>query len=153
MLERLNPFLRIVCFLLTAVIIYELSRLIVPRGQALAAFRPGKLELHSALAAPETNSIPSEVQARIDKIKTSQILGQVISRPPAMPGLLGIAGADVFIRAPNGQTGLVREGEEFGGVKLLRVGTNRVLIEDEGQTNELIVFEGFGSESLLGKEK
>ena len=46
--------------------------------------------------------------------------------------LLGIAGKDVFLRAPNGQTGLIREGEELGGVKLLRIGMNRVLIEQDG---------------------
>jgi hypothetical protein len=67
--------------------------------------------------------------------------------------LLGIAGQDAFLRAPNGQTGLVKEGEELGGVKLLRIGTNRVLIELEGQQKELSVFSGFGSESLLPKQQ
>lgn len=149
MLERLNPLLRIVCLLLAAVVLYELSRLLVPRGQALAAFVPGRVEFKAGLPAGETNALPSEAQARIDKIKTSQILGQVVTRPPAQPALLGIAGNDVFIRAPNGQTGLVQPGEEFGGVKLLQIGVNRVLILYEGKTNELTVFEGFGSESLL----
>ena len=67
--------------------------------------------------------------------------------------LLGIAGRDAFIRAPSGQTGLLREGDELGGVKLLQIGTNRVLIEHEGQKKELTVFSGFGSESLLLKGK
>jgi hypothetical protein len=153
MLDRLNPALRIVCFVLAGVVLFELSRLLVPRGQALAAFRPNKIEFHATNALADTNLVSPEIQARIDKIKSSQILGQVMTRPPAMPALLGIAGADVFIRAPNGQTGLVQEGGEFDGVKLLRVGTNRVLIEYQGKTNELTVFDGFGSESLLGKEK
>jgi hypothetical protein len=48
---------------------------------------------------------------------------------------------------------LVREGDVVGGVKLLRIGTNRVLIEHEGQTKELTLFSGFGSETLLPKEK
>ena len=151
MLNRSQPFLRLLCLLLAAVILYQLSRLIRPGGQALAAFHPGKIELSPF--SPDTNSIPAAVQARLDKIKSSQILGQIITPPKIMPALMGIAGRDVFLRAPNGQTGLVQEGEEFGGVKLLRVGTNRVLIEYEGKTNELTVFEGFGSESLLRKEK
>ena len=52
-----------------------------------------------------------------------------------------------------GQTGLVREGEEFGTLKVLRIGTNRVLVEHEGQKKELILFSGFGSETLLPKEE
>jgi hypothetical protein len=151
MLNRYNPLLRLVCFVLAAVVLYQVARLIRPRGQALAAFSPGKIQVQPF--APDTNAIPAEVQARIDKIKSSQILGQIVTPPKMMPSLLGIAGRDVFIRSPDGQTGLVQEGEEFGGVKLLRVGTNRVLIQYEGKTNELTVFEGFGSESLLGKEK
>ena len=59
------------------------------------------------------------------------------------------------LRAPNGQTGLLKEGDELGGVKLLRVGTNRVMIEHEGQQKELTVFSGLGGATLLpaGKEK
>jgi hypothetical protein len=153
MLERYNPVFRIVCLVLAALILVQLSRLVRPRGQVFAAFRPGQLEFTSKSAAVETNAVSAEILARVEKIKSSQILGQVITRPPAMPALIGIAGSDVFIRAPNGQTGLVQAGEEFGGVKLLRVGVNRVLIQYEGKTNELTLFEGFGSESLLGKEK
>jgi hypothetical protein len=151
MLERYNPVLRLVCFVLAALVLYELSRLIRPHGQALAAFAPGRIEFDAKMPDAGTNALPPEVQARIDIIRSSQILGQIIMRPPR--ALLGIAGRDAFIRAANGQTGLVREGEEFGGLKLLRVGTNRVLILEEGKTNELTVFQGFGSDSLLGKEK
>jgi hypothetical protein len=67
--------------------------------------------------------------------------------------LLGIAGRDAFLRAPNGQTGLLKEGEELGGVKLLRIAHNRVLIEHDGQKKELTMFSGFGSETLIPKEK
>ena len=63
--------------------------------------------------------------------------------------LLGIAGDNAFLRAPNGQTGLIKEGSELGGIKLLRIGTNRVLVEQEGQPKELTIFSGYGSESLL----
>jgi hypothetical protein len=86
-------------------------------------------------------------QARIEKIVQSEILGAIV-RPLPM-ALLGVAGRDAFIRAPNGQTGLVREGEEFGGLKLLRIDINRVLVEHEGQQKELTLFQGLGSETLL----
>ncbi len=76
----------------------------------------------------------------------------MIVRPLPM-ALLGIAGKDVFLRAPNGQTGLLREGEELGGVKLVRIGTNRVVVEHEQQQKELMVFSGFGSDTLLPKGK
>ena len=81
----------------------------------------------------------------------SEILGAIV-RPLPM-ALLGIAGQDAFLRAPNGQTGLLREGDELGGIKLLRIGTNRVLIEHEQQQKELMLFSGFGSETLLPKGK
>lgn len=91
--------------------------------------------------------LPPEVQAAIDKIKQSQLLGPDIKPPPM--ALLGIAGSDVFLRAPNGQTGLVREGEELGGVKIIKIGTNRVLVEENKQQKELTIFEGFGSGTLM----
>jgi len=93
--------------------------------------------------------LPPAVQARVDRITQSEILGAVV-RPLPM-ALLGIAGRDAFLRTPNGQTGLLKEGEELGGIKLLRIGTNRVLIEHEQQQKELTVFSGFGSETLLPK--
>ena len=91
--------------------------------------------------------LPPEVQARIDKIIESEILAPVMHPMPA--ALMGIAGKDVFIRASNGQTGLVKEGDELGGIKVIRVAVNRVLIEEQGQRKELTIFNGLGSESLL----
>lgn len=70
---------------------------------------------------------------------------------PLPMGLLGIAGNVAFLRAANGQTGMVKEGDQLGGMKLVRIGINRVLIEHEGQTRELTLFSGFGSETLLQK--
>jgi len=94
--------------------------------------------------------LPADVQAMIDKIRQSQLLGPDIKPPPM--ALLGIAGKDVFLRGPNGQTGIIREGEELGGAKLIRIGTNRVIVEHEGQQKELMIFSGFGSETLLEKK-
>lgn len=115
--------------------------LMAPPGLALGG--PGP----TAVAA----DLPAEVRARLDRVYESELLGPVV-RPPPM-ALLGIAGKDVFLRAPNGQTGLLREGEELGGVKLLRIGTNRVLVEHEGRQQELTLFAGLGSEPLLPKPK
>ena len=95
-------------------------------------------------------NLPADVQAMVDKIRQSQLLGPDIKPPPM--ALLGIAGPDVFLRGPNGQTGIIREGEELGGAKLIRIGTNRVLVEHEGQQKELTIFSGFGSETLLEKK-
>jgi hypothetical protein len=100
--------------------------------------------------APKLN-VPADVQAILDKIKQSQLFGPEVKPPPM--ALLGIAGKDVFLRGPNGQTGLIREGEELGGAKLIRIGTNRVLIEHEGRQQELMIFSGFGSETLLEKKE
>lgn len=164
MLERFNPVLRIICLLLAGLVLYQISRL-ATRKDPLANLNISKLTLPSTAEAPTesktTNAIPTRepakkeaavppaVQARVDRITQSEILGPVI-RPLPM-ALLGIAGKDAFLRTPSGQTGLLKEGEELGGVKLLRIGTNRVLIEHEQQQKELTVFSGFGSETLLPK--
>jgi hypothetical protein len=95
--------------------------------------------------------LPPPIQTRVDRIVQSEILGTIV-RPMPM-ALLGIAGKDAFVRTSTGQTGLLREGEELGGIKLLKIGTNRILIEHESQKKELTVFSGFGSETLLSKEK
>ncbi len=95
-------------------------------------------------------NLPPPIQSRIDRIKESEILGPFIRPMPL--ALLGIADDDAILRAPNGQTGLVKEGGELGGIKLLRIGINRVLVEQEGEKKELTLFSGIGSESLLPKE-
>jgi hypothetical protein len=95
--------------------------------------------------------LPPLIKARVDRIVQSEILGQVIKPMPM--ALLGIAGKDVFFRAPSGQTGLVKEGDELGGVKILRIGMNRILVEQDGEKKELTIFSGFGSETLLPKQE
>jgi len=96
-----------------------------------------------------TKPLPPVLQARIDKIIQSEVLAPIV-RPPPM-ALLGIAGRDAFLRTPSGQTQLLREGAEVDGIRLLRIGTNRVLIEQSGEKKELTIFAGFGGESLLPK--
>jgi len=91
--------------------------------------------------------LPPVVRARIDKIVDSELLGPVI-RPQPM-ALLGIAGNVAFLRSASGETGLVKEGDSLGDLKLIRIGINRVLVEQNGQKQELTIFSGMGGESLL----
>ena len=93
--------------------------------------------------------LPPEVQARVDRIIDSEIFGPVI-RPMPM-ALIGIADQEAFIQATNGQTGPVKVGGEIGGIKLLRIGVNRVLVEQDGEKKELTLFGGIGGESLMPK--
>jgi hypothetical protein len=94
-------------------------------------------------------SLPPEIQARVDRVTDSEIFGPVMHPMPM--ALLGIAGKMAFLRSPSGQTGLVKEGDDLGEIKLLRIGINRVLVEQDGQKKELMIFSGFGGESLLPK--
>jgi hypothetical protein len=108
--------------------------------------RHGQLPGAIGFSGPKATVAPA-VQASIDRITDSEILGPVV-RPLPM-ALLGIAGQMAFLRTPNGVTGLVKEGDEVGGIKLLRIGINRVLIEENGQQKELSIFGGIGGESLI----
>ncbi len=93
--------------------------------------------------------LPPAVQARLDRIIQSELLAPVMHPQPV--ALLGIIGNDALLQAPNGQSGLVKEGGELGGIKLLKLGINRALIEEAGEQKELTLFSGLGSESLLSK--
>jgi hypothetical protein len=106
--------------------------------------RPGR-------GGPPGPSLPPEIQARLDRVIQSELLGPIM-RPPPM-ALLGIAGQDALFRAPSGQTGLVREGGELGGVQIVRIGTNRVLVREGTELKELTIFGGIGGESLMPKGK
>lgn len=97
--------------------------------------------------SPKPAPLPAEVELRTDKLNSSGILGR-IPQPPPM-ALIGIAEPYAFVRTPHGQTGKVKEGESLGGVKVLRVEANRVLVEHEGRKSELQIFSGIGSKSLL----
>jgi hypothetical protein len=172
MRERYAPVLRIVCIALAAVVCGQLVR-VAKAKNPLSDLKLSALNFTNVASTTATNEtvqkptnspprvsrsaasprsdLPPAVQARVDRIVQSEVLGAVV-RPLPM-ALLGIAGKDAFIRGADGQTGLVREGEEFGTLKVLRIGTNRVLVEHEGQKKELILFSGFGGETLLPKEE
>jgi hypothetical protein len=165
MLDRAGTLLKLLCLGLAVLSFYQLARItragvhptsLPTVAKVVAAAKPSTNTSSTNISAPDLSprkdpALPSAIKEQVDKITESEILGMVV-RPVPM-ALLGIAGRDVLLRAPNGQTGLLREGEELGGVKLLQIGTNRVLIEQAGQEKELMIFSGFGSESLLPKEK
>lgn len=119
------------------------SRSIHPNNQPAARLA----DASHLLAGTKKATLPPVIQAGIDRITESEILGPVI-RPLPM-ALLGIAGDVAFLRAPDGQTGLVKQGDDLGGIKLLRIGTNRVLIDQAGQQMELTIFAGIGGQPLL----
>lgn len=179
MLKRIEPLLKLACAILAAVLIWEVGRIFaenksvdfkIPtamtvRAEAPATNSPTNKSPQKAIAAnnipvaPQSRApgaqpgadIPASVQRKVDRIYESELLGQVIRPMPL--ALLGIGGKDAFIRAPNGQSGLLREGEELGGVKLLKIGTNRVLVEEQGKKKELMIFSGLGSQTLVEKEQ
>src|SRR5437867_1019357 len=169
MLERYNRVLKIVCAALAVLIAFQLLRLATKKDPlenlSIASAQASSVPVALAPAGKGTNStsrgtpaksapaLEPAVQARVDRIVESEILGVVVVKRPLPMALLGIGGKDAFIRTPNGQTGLLREGEELGGIKLLRIGTNRVLIEHEKQQKELTLFSGFGSDTLLPKKE
>ena len=95
--------------------------------------------------------VPPEIKAWVERIYQSELFGPV--NHPVPSALMGIAGDQVFVRASNGQTGPVKVGEELGGLKILKIAQNRVLVEEEGQEKELTIFSGFGSESLMTQKK
>jgi len=94
--------------------------------------------------------LPPEIQARVDKIVNSEIFAPVMHPMPM--GLLGIAGETAFVRTASGQTGLLKAGDSLGDLKLLKIGINRVLVEQNGQKQELTIFDGYGGDSLLSNQ-
>lgn len=98
---------------------------------------------------PSRPGLKPEEQAKVDQIVSSEILGPVMH--PLPMALLGIAGDVAFIRTPSGQSGMVKMGDSLGEIKLLRIGINRVLVEENGLEKELMIFDGYGGDSLLPK--
>lgn len=148
--ERFERYAKLACLGLGALLLYQAAKF---------ATAPDPLASPSLLAAPappalaeekkqgNLPALPPATLEQVEKITKSEILGPVPQPPPM--ALLGIGGDEIFLRTATGQTGLLRENEELGGIKLIRIGTNRVLIEHEGQLKELTMYSGFGGESLM----
>lgn len=103
-----------------------------------------------SMPGKRAGKLPPEIQMRVDKIVDSEIFAAVMH--PLPMALMGIAGDVAFLRSATGQTGLVKTGDSLSEIKLLRIGINRVLVEVDGQKQELTIFEGYGGESLLPKQ-
>jgi hypothetical protein len=169
MLERSVPILKLACLSLTLLLAYQLVRLVVQPNPLKHLSIPPTLTSHpftlpldtaeATNTAPKTRAAKKEspiapaVEARIQAIARSEIFGALPTRHAMPMTLLGIAGNDVLLRLPTGQTKLLRRGEQVGGVKLLRIGTNRVLVESEGKQQELTIFAGLGGLPLLPQPK
>ena len=92
---------------------------------------------------------PAPLPERYAVVQSSGVFGKEPPRKsPPPPGFLGVMGRYAILRSPDGKTDLVLEGGSFGGAKLLRIASNRVLIEFQGKQIELTVFSGLGSSTL-----
>ena len=114
----------------------------MPPGMPAMRMMPGMPGMPGAGGAPSGSP-------RVAHVVQSGLLAPVM-RPPPM-ALMGIVGQDVILRSPEGQVGMVRLGERLGSIELVRIGTNRVLVRENGQDKELTIFQGYGGESLLPK--
>lgn len=118
------------------------------KGAAGGARMPMMMGMNGGAApGPE---LPAETKARVNKVYDSEILAQAMH--PLPMALQGIAGDVAFLRTASGQTGLVKVGDSLGDLKLLRIGINRVLVEENGQKKELMIFDGYGSTNLMPDE-
>ena len=94
--------------------------------------------------------LPEDARKRVERIYQSEIFGPIQRPVPA--ALMGIAGDMAFLRTSSGMSGMVKEGGELGGMKLLKVGVNRVLVkEGDEEPREMMIYNGFGGESLKSK--
>lgn len=165
MLERSVPYLKLIAVLLGALVLYQLVSITIGSGP----LPRGDLSVPASIDETEGDSenegkgkgegprgrrgrnVPPEVQALVDSLIESEVFGE---KPKPKPlTLFGIAGSSVFLRTPGGKTGRVKEGEELGEVKVIRIGSNRVLVEHKGEQKELKIFKGLGGDSLLSESK
>jgi len=155
--DRATLYLRITCLVLAGVLtiqILQLVRSTDPLSEAdslsMGTWTEPEVSAGSSTqsqASPKASALPAAVQSRVDHVVGSEVFGAI---PKPLPmALLGIGGENAFIRTPSGQSKVMRAGEEAEGVKLLQIGTNRVLIEHEGKAQELILYPDLGGGTLL----
>lgn len=176
-MSRLIPALRLLCLGLLAVIaaqtaglVREGDPLLVVETEPPAASGEPPTTASSEPAATSVKEASSPVAKdgavpnapgpapqpalpdRFKAIDASGIFGSVPVQK-IVPTLIGMAGKYAILQTPDGAVGLVAEGGEQGGVKVLKIDINRALIEFEGKQQELTLFSGLGSSSLLPQEK
>ncbi len=111
-------------------------------------------DTEAAEAKPEPKKNDDKPKAADTPESLSHIFAKFLfdKKPPKKEKpivLEGIGGDSAFITAPNGRSGLVAVGETFQGIKVLKIAQNRVLIEYKGETRELNIWSGLGSEPLI----
>lgn len=72
---------------------------------------------------------------------------------PAPPKLQGIGAEFAILEIPGKGVHMIRAGTEKEGIKVLAIAINRVLIEVDGEKQELTIHSGFGSDPLLKPEE
>src|SRR5687768_11596304 len=99
MFERYVPVLKIVCAGLAVVLIIQATRLRARSNpfEGLSFGESGGTAMTNTASGAQTN-LPAPIQARVDRITQSEILGTVV-RPLPM-ALLGIGGSDAIVRTP-----------------------------------------------------
>jgi hypothetical protein len=150
------PLLRILSVTLLGVVGFQITYLLAqkdPLAEAPAGaggLEPGAAGGSRAQGGPTAPAFPERYLA----IDSSGIFG-LAPKKEVQPALLGLAGRYAILLCPDGKTELVAEGGEAGGIKVRKIATNRVLIEYQGKEEELTIFSGLGSGSLLheGKER
>lgn len=172
MRDRIEPLLKLTCLVLAVLIVSRIAAEMRPAASLGEVAVPSLEDLNRPPAEEEQEmgrssssrssssrtmrsssrpKLPPEVTARVDQVYKSEVFGP-IPRPLPM-AVMGLIGEDVILRTPTGQEKLMKVGDEAGGVKILEIGINRVLVEQDGQKKELTLHRGYGSESLLSKEK
>jgi len=167
--DRLEKLLKLICLVLIVLTVSRIALELRPsasladvRVPHLDDLAPPKKEKAKGKSSSSSSSrtrrssssrpkLPKEVTARVDAVYKSEIFGPV-PRPLPM-AVMGLIGEDVILRTPTGQEKLLGVGDEAGGVKILEIGINRILIEQDGKQKELTLHSGYGSKSLLSKEK
>ena len=101
---------------------------------------------HEEKIAKLLSELPDSFQGQQNTIRNAQTLGQIPRKqPPSLQAVLG----DVAIISISGQTVPIKLEEEKNGVKLLEIAANRALILYQGKTNEITMFSGIGSDSIM----
>ncbi len=110
-------------------------------------------ELDAAVAPSAAPPAPPPFPEAFRAIDRKGIFGASPAAAEQPLELLGLMGEYALLRTPSGETGRARVGESVGGVKVIRVGTNRVLVEHDGTTKELSIYSGLGSDPLESPAK
>ena len=100
--------------------------------------------------AAATKKAPPPVPERYRRLAEISVFGKPPKKKAGKPpSLLGVLGEGAILLFPDKKQHFVDVGKTVQKVRLVRVATNRALIEFEGKEIELKLFGGAGSESLI----